>query len=286
MRAVPMTEVQTQLWDCLVIGGGPAGLTAALYLARFRRSVLVVDRGDSRAAQIPRSHNHPGFPDGIEGPVLLSILRGQAESYGASIVSATVERLEKAGTAFNACVGSVSYAARTVILATGLKDYAPSFEAGADAQVICNAVRYCPVCDGFEATDKAIAVYGPAEACDAKVKFLRHYSTQVTLIDATQSVAFRTRKGRISIEAAGAAERLFDVVYPALGCDVGAALARKLGARCTDAGCLVVNDKQQTSVDDLYAAGDVVSDLHQLVVAEAHAAIAATAIHKRLLENG
>jgi thioredoxin reductase (NADPH) len=281
-----VTEAQIQLWDCLVIGGGPAGLTAALYLARFRRSVLVVDRGDSRAAQIPRSHNHPGFPDGIEGPVLLSILRGQAESYGALIVSATVERLEKAGRVFNAHVGSVSYGARTVILATGLKDHAPSFEAGADAQVIRNAVRYCPVCDGFEATDKAIAVYGPAEACGAEVRFLRHYSAHVTLIDATQGVVFRTREGRIAVEAPGAAERPFDIVYPALGCDVGAALARQLGARCTDAGCLVVDDKQRTLVDGLYAAGDVVSDLHQLVVAEAHAAIAATAIHKRLLQDG
>jgi thioredoxin reductase (NADPH) len=63
-------------WDCLIIGGGPAGLTAALYLARFRRSVVVFDCGNSRALKIPRSHNHPGFVNGISGPTLLATLKG------------------------------------------------------------------------------------------------------------------------------------------------------------------------------------------------------------------
>ncbi len=79
-------KLAAQTYDCLVVGGGPAGLTAALYLARFRRRVLVIDAGNSRAASIPRSHNHPGFADGIPGEVLLSTLRTQAEEYGAEIV--------------------------------------------------------------------------------------------------------------------------------------------------------------------------------------------------------
>ena len=280
-----VTDSPTHQWDCLVVGGGPAGLTAALYLARYRRSVLVVDRGESRAAKIPRSHNHPGFPHGIGGPALLSILRGQAEGYGAAIVHGTIDRLARAEELFSAH-GEVNYFARAVILATGLKDQVPSFEPGADAEVIRNAVRYCPICDGFEATDKAIAVYGPAEHCGAKVQFLRHYSPHVTLVDANEGAIFRTRGERISVESAGGNERLFDIVYPALGCDIRAGLARQIGARCNGAGSVIVNDKQQTSITGLYAAGDVVSDLHQLVVAEAHAAIAATAIHNCLLKNG
>jgi thioredoxin reductase (NADPH) len=65
--------------DCLVIGGGPGGLTAAIYLARFRRRLLVVDAGESRAKWIPRSHNHASFPDGIPGPELVARMRAQAE---------------------------------------------------------------------------------------------------------------------------------------------------------------------------------------------------------------
>ena len=81
--------------DCIVVGGGPAGLTAALYLARFRRSVLVLDNDASRASLIPRSHNYPGFPDGITGPELLARLREQAQRYGAMLGETTVESIER-----------------------------------------------------------------------------------------------------------------------------------------------------------------------------------------------
>ena len=77
----------------------------------------------------------------------------------------------------------------------------------------------------------------------------------------------------------------FDVVYPALGCGVRSELAVALGAKTNDVGCLEVDAHQQTTVDGVYAAGDVVSDLHQIAVATGHAAIAATHIHKSLPEN-
>src|SRR5918997_1789358 len=83
--------------DCLVIGGGPAGLTAAIYLARFRRRFLVVDAGASRAAWIPVSHNHAGHPEGIPGPELLARMRAQAERYGARVERGAVEGLERRG---------------------------------------------------------------------------------------------------------------------------------------------------------------------------------------------
>jgi thioredoxin reductase (NADPH) len=71
--------------DALIIGGGPAGLMAAVYLARFRRRVVVADAGSSRASLIPCSHNCPGFPEGIGGGELLMRLRAQAERYGAMV---------------------------------------------------------------------------------------------------------------------------------------------------------------------------------------------------------
>jgi 2-polyprenyl-6-methoxyphenol hydroxylase-like FAD-dependent oxidoreductase len=90
--------------DCLIVGGGPAGLTAAIYLARFRRNVTVVDSGQSRAALIPESHNYPGFAEGISGPDLLASLREQASRYGARLENGKVEKLRKSDGQFEATV--------------------------------------------------------------------------------------------------------------------------------------------------------------------------------------
>jgi thioredoxin reductase (NADPH) len=82
--------------DCLVVGGGPAGLTTAMYLARYRRNILLIDSGHSRAAMIPQSHNYPGF-SGIAGPELLLCLRQQAQAHGARFESGEVHSLELLG---------------------------------------------------------------------------------------------------------------------------------------------------------------------------------------------
>src|SRR5689334_20831808 len=113
-------------YDCLVIGGGPAGLTAALYLARFRRRVLVVDAGKSRAARIPRSHNHPGFIDGISGPELLRTVRVQAERYGAMVIAGTVLSLQPSADGFVADTTVGTITALRIMLTTGITDKSPS----------------------------------------------------------------------------------------------------------------------------------------------------------------
>src|SRR4029453_6738129 len=81
--------------DCLVVGAGPAGLTAAIYLARFHLSILVVDGGKGRAATIPCTRNHAGYPDGISGEELIGLMKEQAQKYGAKIIDGTVSRLER-----------------------------------------------------------------------------------------------------------------------------------------------------------------------------------------------
>jgi thioredoxin reductase (NADPH) len=91
--------------------------------------------------------------------------------------------------------------------------------------------------------------------------------------------------GGIQVNIAGIGPSEFDIVYPALGCDARSQLAVNLGAETTEFGCLKVNEHQQTTLEGVYAAGDVVSDLHQITVATCHAAIAATQIHKTLPAN-
>jgi thioredoxin reductase (NADPH) len=290
--------------DCLIIGGGPAGLTAATYLARFRRNVLLADEGQSRARLIPETHNYPGFV-GISGTDLLAQLREQAERNGALLRQAKVEELRKTGDVFAARIGKGEIRAKRLLLATGIIDQSPDLPGLKDA-IYRGALRFCPICDGFEATDKCIGVLGPLRIAAGKAQFLRTYSGDVVLLptdepnpngeeaQALKRADIRLEQRVVDVERTGEkiaavfadGRRLaVDVLYPALGCDVRSQLAIALGARCNEIGNLHVDDKQRTSVEGLYAAGDVVTDLHQLSVATGHAAVAATAIHNSLPRN-
>ena len=286
--------------DCLIIGAGPAGLTAAIYLARFRRVISVIDGGQSRARLIPTSHNYPGFK-GVGGPELLQMLREQALQYDVPLETGGAETLRKEPSqGFRACVEKKEVIARTVILATGIVDNKPAFRVtGGDPR---NVIRFCPICDGYEATDRKIAVVGGEEAAK-KALFLRTFSKEVlwftdcddgAISDEMQALGIaclgratriETGDGGLSIVTGDGTRHTADLLYPALGCQVRSTLATALGARHTPIGTLIVDEHQQTSVDGLYAIGDVVSDLHQIAVATGHAAVAATAIHSHLPRN-
>ncbi|HUP96274.1 MAG TPA: NAD(P)/FAD-dependent oxidoreductase [Burkholderiales bacterium] len=292
--------------DCLIIGGGPAGLTAAIYLARFRRTVRVIDGGGSRASLIPLSHNYPGFPQGVSGRELLTRLREQAVRYGAHLTEGDVEQLERlADGTFLARAGTDAIAAHVILLATGAMDVEPNLPNLIDA-IRCGLIRHCPICDAYEVIDKAIAVIARGEKGVNEARFLRHYTANltlftlgapheiseadrtllegcgVTIVDEALSevctqegaiVGLRTRSGRV---------HRFDALYSALGTRVRSDLARELGAACDNAGQVVVNDRLRTTIPRLYAAGDVANDLSQIAVATGHAAIAATCIHNEL----
>ncbi len=306
--------------DCLVIGAGPAGLTAATYLARFRRRIALVSFGDSRARYIPASHNCPGFPFGMSGVEMLAKLTDQAAQFGVAAVSARVQRIERTQHMFIAHGDHQSWTARTILLATGIVDRLPPvmhIEKGIADEV----VRICAVCDGYEARDHRIVVYGPPASVIQQASFLRTYSHDVTVvlsepgplrpndrllaIDLGIAVLPPPRKIKLvkdahreTVDGKPAGSRIigceviwpdhsatFDSLYPVLGADAKAGLATALGAHVDKEGELTVDGFLQTSVDALYAAGDVVSALNQISVAVGHAAIAATAIHHRLSLN-
>ncbi|HKP35141.1 MAG TPA: NAD(P)/FAD-dependent oxidoreductase, partial [Sphingomicrobium sp.] len=171
--------------DCLIVGGGPAGLTAAIYLARFHLDILVVDGGKSRASWIPCTRNHAGFPDGINGEELLQRMRDQACKYGAKIESEFVTKLgrDEEAALFTATWGSGEATARSVLLATGVSNRRPPMDEELhDDAVSRGLVRYCPICDGYEVTDKKVGVIGSDSHGVAEALFLRSYTTDVTLI--------------------------------------------------------------------------------------------------------
>ena len=290
--------------EVLIVGAGPAGLTAATYLARFRRRVLVADGGAPRACWIPVSHNMPGFPEGITGDAILKRMTDQATEYGAVIESGRVERLTRDGDAFVARINNRDVRVRAVLLATGVIDHHPNLP-GVERAIERSLVRICPICDGYEAIDKAVAVIGDDDKGVREAAFLRTYSDRVTLIhtgsgDALTGQDEMERLGielirapidnvqlegdRVTALSWGGTFRTFDLVYSALGTSANAELARALDARIGEDGRLFVDQHQATSVKGLYAAGDVVRGLNQIAVASAEAAVAATAIHNALRE--
>lgn len=287
--------------DVLVIGGGPAGLTAATYLRRFHRSCRVLDAGDSRARWIPESNNCPGFPQGVSGVELLRRMREQAESFGADIDSARVERIALRDGVFDVAARDRHWRAHRVILATGLADRLPDGNWVSQA-VACGALRLCSVCDAYEASDLRIGVYGPAAVVGAHALFLRTYSESVFALptdDGPGGDAERNaRRAGVHWLAGGGALDFngdkctyrppggdaleLDTVYPYMGCDTSAGIAGAAGAELTDDGEIVVDAVQQTRLPGLYAIGDVVSGLNQISVAVGQAAIAATHAHNSL----
>jgi len=299
-----------QTLDCLVIGGGPAGLTAAIYLARFHLRILVVDGGKGRAATIPCTHNHAGYPDGISGAELIRLMKEQAQKYGAKIIEGTVTKLERdAGSGlFDAEWGSGPVRSRSVLLATGVSNRRPPMdEALHDDALARGLIRYCPICDGYEVTDKKVGVIGSGGHGVAEALFLRGYTADVTLIAPDKALKVSAEDRALLREAGitavdGPAEAVaiahdsitvdtaeghftFDSIYPALGSDVRCQLAAMIGARLNDHGCIGVDARQRTSAEGVYAAGDVVIGLDQISNAMGQGGVAATTIRNDLAKE-
>jgi thioredoxin reductase (NADPH) len=298
--------------DALIIGGGPAGLAAAIYLARFRRRFLLVDAGASRASLIPTSHNLPGYPEGIAGDDLLAAERKQAERYGALLLRGRVCAVERAGRGFSARLevdgeDDREASARFVLLATGIRDRRPGLPDEEEA-TRRGILRYCPVCDGYEAMGRKVGVIGANAHAVAEASFLTTWSKDVTLFTFGRPGLSDAERRRIRELGLGLVEERIgaatfeqscarldfangrtvrcDLLYGALGVEPLSDLAGRAGAKLDEEGFVAVDAFQRSSVEDLYAAGDVVKSLSQIAVAMGQAAIAATNMHRRLLDEG
>ena len=294
--------------DCLIVGGGPAGLTAAIYLARFHLKILVIDDGKGRAASIPCTRNLAGFPDGIGGKELLARMCEQAQLYGARIENGYVARIDKTESGFCVAWGGGSAEGRTVLLATGTRNRRPPMDEELHDEALARGlIRYCPICDGYEVTDKTVGVIGSEDHGVAETLFLRSYTGDLTLIGPDKALRLKAEDqqrlkaagvewidgpaqavaitgGCIIVETAEGTHT-FDSVYPALGSDPHVLLAQQIGARLGEKGCIAVDSHQRTSVPGLYAAGDVVIGLDQISHAMGEGGVAATTIRNDLAER-
>ncbi len=298
----------TDSCDALVIGGGPAGLTAAIYLARFHLKTVLVDAGRSRASTIPRTRNHAGYPGGVVGAELVAAMRTQAGEQGAHLVAGHVDTLTRDGDGFLASWDGGTARAAAVVLATGVVNRRPVMPDDLhDAALAAGRLRYCPVCDGFEVTDARVGVIGTGEHGVREATFLRSFTADLTLIapDGPHDLTAAQRRcladagigavdgpsgdyaldGETITVATPSGRLAFASIYPALGSHIRSRLAGLLGAAEADAGCIVVDDHQRTSVPGLYAAGDVVIGLDQISHAMGEGGVAATTLRNDLAER-
>lgn len=296
-------------FDCGIVGAGPAGLHCGTYLGRYLRSAVMFDGGRPRASWIPITRNFPCFPAGVTGTSLLNCLREQALMYGAEVRAGKVNAVEGTDGEFVIRTEDSAVTVRKVILATGVWDIPPEIPNPERYKGL--TIRHCPICDVYEARDRKMALFGHGNHAALETMWIAHFSRDLSLVTCGHSrdeirPALLEQLSQAGIpvfeqevtEIREKGDELGDVVlddetviedvfrgYSLMGLKPNSELAANMGLELDQAGYIVVDADQQTSMKGVYAAGDIVSsDVAQVVVGLAHAAIATTHIHNRLRE--
>jgi thioredoxin reductase len=292
-------------WDVLVVGGGPAGLSAALVLGRCLRSVLVCDAGPKRNQASGALH---GFlsRDGLPPRELLRIAREQLAPYTTVVQKgARVASVRRRGGAFEAVLsGGRRVRARRVLLATGVVDELPDWPGL--RRFYGRGVFHCPYCDAYEVRGRRIAVWGETPAAAGLAVKLRHWSRDVVLLTGGAyplSARRRAGLGRQGVDVleapvarlegrgralggvvfADGTRRACDALFLTVGCRQACDLAGRLGCRFVKGSAVAVKRTGGTAVAGLFVAGDASIDSQMVVVAAAEGARAAIAINEELL---
>ena len=293
-------------YDCIVIGAGPAGLSASLFLARYLRRTLTFHHNNPRNEYAHGIHGFLGH-DGIRPLELLARGRDEVTSYGGLIIEACVDRVEKVSAEqFRVMTGEKSFEARRLLLATGLRDLTP--DCPGFREFYGSSVHHCPDCDGYEVKDKRVAVLAHDDNAAGFTANLLTWTRHITLLTdgrdmsnddraklSALDIALRT-DAIVALEGDTSTRQLQRVLFSEgepLECDalffnLGTELATNfhetLGCRLDpECGLVWVDDTQQTSVDGVYAAGDITPQSQLAVVAAAEGAMAAIHIHRSLI---
>lgn len=294
--------------DCVVVGAGPAGLMTAIYLSRFGLTATVLEHGQSRAATIPHSRNFPGFTDGVVGRDLVQRMRDQLATYGVQPIHDEAVSAQRVDGGIEIKSMSGTYTGRTVFLATGVEDIKPKFVSDDehDRALQSFLIHYCPICDGFEVTRKPAIVVGTGTHGVREALFLHSYANNISLFAADGPHALKPEE-RDKLRAAGVElvdgpmtpmridgnALVFEAngksyrtqsVYGALGSRPRSGLAKQLGAELSSEGCIVTDPHQRTTVERLYAGGDIILGLDQITTAIGHGATGATTIRNDLYQ--
>ncbi|HTL61740.1 MAG TPA: NAD(P)/FAD-dependent oxidoreductase [Nitrospira sp.] len=303
MRLHPTDEApdSTEPWDAVIVGGGLAGLSAAVYLGRSQRRTLLVDAGESMARWEPAVENYLGFPEGLSGPELLDRGRRQAEKFGVHTRSDRIQRLKRDRDAF-LVKGSSTHRSRRVLLATGLTHLLPDIP-GADL-CLGRSVLFCKDCDAYRVRGKRVAIYGRRNEAARYALAMMAFSPAVAILTdghhsawdqswqqalEEYSVPVLHEPVQALLHRAGTLEAVLfrdrgrwaaEALFATRGDVYHTALAEGLGAAQDDEGQLIVDGDMRTTVAGLYAAGCVTSANCQMIIAAGQGATAAQAIER------
>ncbi len=289
-----LDDDRKSLYDCVIVGGGPAGLTAAIYLGRYNRTAVVIDDGEGRSTTSEHNENYLGFPDGIAARELRALGQQQARRYGAHFVDDRVCDLRRDGEQFVATIGDgTSIRGRTIMLATGVVDVFPPI---ADIEsCVGTSVFWCITCDGYKMRGKRVAVVGADDSAATTCMQLLNFTDQLTfLTDASHSesqlsVSARARlvhagipiiegaiarvvseRGVVSeIQLAGGDHVATEIIMSQQGMKPNTALAEQLGVELEE-GFVKTDVDQHTNVPLVYAAGDLTKLFSHQIVTAAH----------------
>jgi thioredoxin reductase (NADPH) len=303
--------VKKKEYDCVIVGGGPAGISAAIYLGRFNRSVLVIDSENTgRWHTHEINENYLGFPDGIPTIRLRELGKQQAEKFGAVFIKDTVTVALKQQHHF-ICRGETGeYQAKTLLLATGVTDNYPQFPALKEC--LGNSLFWCITCDGHKTIDKHVLIVGASEeALTTALQFL-NYTHKITIVTNTepgewkisdvlrerlQKHAIPVHEGKIAHVASDQGfiisvslttgevlptDFMFNLQEAVPNID----LARQLSVATDAKGYILTENEQRTNIPRLYAAGDVTKAFaHQIVTAAHEGATAAQTANYELYHS-
>ena len=267
-------------YDVIIIGAGPAGISAGLYTQRANKKTLIIYNEKSSLEKASKIENYYGFPNGISGKELYQNGIMQAKNLGIELKKEEVIKIEKIKETFEVSTSNRKYISRNVILATGNKKNTPDIKGIKELEG--KGISYCAICDGFFYRGKDVAVLGSGDYAISEVNDLLNVANKITILTNKKKVPdFRAENVKVetrgviavkgenqleSIELEDGTKLEVDGLFVAQGVAGSTDFARKLGALVKD-NKIVVNDKMETTIQGLYACGDCVGGIYQIAKA-------------------
>jgi len=306
MAPEPETDAEEHTYEVAVVGGGPAGLTAALYTTRLGHDTAVIDRGGGRAAMMQETHNVIGVPEHVSGNEFLATAREQVTAYGGDHFRAFVtDATTTEDGRFCLHAGDVTVYAERVVLATGFADGRPDPPVPRTGR----GLHYCLHCDAYMFVDVPVYVMGTDDAAAHVAMIMLNFTPEVDLllngddpawddvtadqlaahpVDVVEAEVTGVRNGEDgwleALEFGDGTTREYRGGFAMYGADYNTELAEKLGCELNEDGTVAVEEHGQTSTDGVYAVGDLVPGHNQIPVAMGQGAKAGISIHYDLRE--
>ena len=278
-------EKNEKMYDLIVIGAGPAGISASIYAKRANLNVLVLYYGESNLEKAEKIENYYGFENGISGKELYQKGLKQAQNLGVEVKEEEVLNVEKQEKCFNVSTDKEQYVGKSVVIATGNKKLRPNIKGITEFEG--RGISYCAICDGFFYRNKNVVVIGNGKFALSEASHLKNIANNVIILtngmELEENMKFTIDKRKIKeilgdnrvrcIEFEDDEKLDVDGIFIALGEAGGADFARKMGV-ITNGDNIVVDENMQTNIEGLYSCGNSNGGLLQICKAVYEGAVA------------